>query len=120
MTYAELNTVISGIGLPYAYYQFPDKTEQEPPFICFFFTGSDDLFADDKNYAPIRPLAIELYTDNKDFDKEKLVEDALATAGLAYSRDETWLDAEHMNMVVYTTEIVVTEATTTSTTEVLK
>lgn len=101
--------MVAGIGLPYAYYQFPEGTEQACPFICFYFTNSNDLAADDTNYQKIRPLAIELYTDNKDFTTEAAVESALNSNGLVYAREETYLDSERMYMVTYTTEIVITE-----------
>lgn len=109
MTYRQVNNTIQDIGIPYAYYQFPEGTEQACPFICFFFSGSNDLLADDTNYQKIRELNVELYTDNKDFAMEQTVESALNAAGLVYSRDETYLDSEHMNMVTYTTEIIITE-----------
>lgn len=109
MTYIQVNNLITDIGIPYAYYQFPEGTEQACPFICFFFSGSNDLLADDTNYQKIRELIVELYTDNKDFAMEQTVESALNAAGLVYSRDETYLDSEHMNMVTYTTEIIITE-----------
>lgn len=109
MTYRQVNNIIQDIGIPYAYYQFPEGTEQACPFICFFFSGSNDLLADDTNYQKIRELIVELYTDNKDFAMEQTVESALNAAGLVYSRDETYLDSEHMNMVTYTTEIIITE-----------
>ena len=101
--------MIAGIGLPYAYYQFPEGTDQACPFICFYFTNSNDLAADDTNYQKIRPLSIELYTDNKDFTTEAAVETVLNNNGLVYAREETYLDSERMYMVTYTTEIVITE-----------
>ena len=56
-------------------------------------------------------MTIELYTDNKSFDLEERVEDALAGAGLTYSRSETYIDSEKLYMVAYATEIIVTEVT---------
>ena len=109
MTYKEVNTFIAGLGLPYAYNEFPAGTSQEPPFICFLFDSSNDFIADDTNYAKIRPLTIELYTAEKDFALEDTVEAALSASGFVYSRQETYLDDEQMNMVIYTTEIVITE-----------
>lgn len=109
MTYKELKNFISSLGLPYAYNEFPDDTPQEPPFICFLFDSSNDFLADDTNYAKIRPLTIELYTSVKDFELEDTIEAALSAGGFVYSRDETYLDNEHMNMVIYTTEIIITE-----------
>lgn len=109
MTYKQVATMVSGIGLPYAYYQFPEGTDQACPFICFYFTSSNDLAADDTNYQKIRPLVIELYTDNKDFTTEAAVETVLNSNGLVYAREETYLDTERMYMVTYMTEIVITE-----------
>lgn len=109
MTYKEVATMVAGIGLPYAYYQFPEGTDQACPFICFYFTNSNDFAADDTNYQKIRPLVIELYTDNKDFTTESAVESALNSNGLVYAREETYLETERMYMVTYMTEIVITE-----------
>ena len=109
MTYKEVATMISGFGIPYAYYQFPEGTGQACPFVCFYFNSSNDLAADDTNYQKIRPLIIELYTDNKDFTTEATIEAALNSSGLVYAREETYLDSERMYMVTFMTEIVLTE-----------
>ena len=101
--------MIETIGVPYAYYQFTNGTAVPCPFVCFYFEGSNDLAADNTNYQRIRPLSVELYTDNKDFALEQAVENVLNQNGLVYSREETYLDSEHMNMVTFMTEIVITE-----------
>lgn len=108
MTYQQVATMVASIGVPYAYYQFPEGTAVAPPFVCFYFSGSNDLYADDKNYQHIRPLTIELYTDNKDFTLEATVEGVLASNGLTYARSESWIDSERMNMVAYTTDVIIT------------
>ena len=108
MTYEQVATMVSSIGVPYAYYQFPEGTAVAPPFVCFYFEGSDDLYADDKNYQRIRPLTIELYTDSKDFSLEATVEGILTSNGLTYARNESWIDSERMNMVAYTADIIIT------------
>ena len=113
MTYQEVATMIAGLNIPYAYYQFPNGTEQACPFICFFFSNSNDLAADNTNYQRIRTLSIELYTDNKDFALEESVESLLNSNGLVYTREESYLDSERMYMVTFTSEIVVTEIVTT-------
>ena len=111
MTYRELNNFIASLGLPYAYNEFPDDTPQEPPFICFLLESSSDFLADNTNFVKLRPLTIELYTDIKDFTLESTIEAALTQGGFVYSRSETYLDSEHMNMVVYSTEVIITEDT---------
>jgi len=117
VTYKEVASMIAGINLPYAYDHFEEGNASPPPFICFYFEGSNDLAADDTNYQKIRPLTIELYTDNKDFSTEETVEAALNSAGLVFSRSETFIDSERMYEVVYTTEVVITVDTTDTNTE---
>lgn len=109
MTYEDVAKMVESIGVPFAYYQFPEGTEQACPFVCFYFSGSNDMAADNTNYQRIRPLIIELYTDNKDFALEATVEAVLNQNGLVYARDEAFIDSEKMNMVTYTTEIIITE-----------
>lgn len=109
MTYKEVNDMVSTIGLAYAYYQFPDGTDQEPPFVCFFFTDSDDLYADGINYQAIRPCVIELYTENKDFGLEAQVEACLTANRLAFTKAETYIDSERMYQIAYRVDIVITE-----------
>lgn len=109
MTYRQVAEMVSSIGAPYAYYQFPNNTGIAPPFVCFYFDSSNDFAADNTNYQRIRPLSVELYTDNKDFTLEQTVENILNQNGLVYSREETYLDSEKMYMVTFMTEIIITE-----------
>lgn len=116
MTYKEVAEMINAIGIPFAYDHFvagdPENPVPDPPFICFYYDGSDDLMADNTNYARIRSLTVELYTDNKDFTLEETVENALTTEGLAYSRpagDGGYIDTERMYMVAWSTDIIITE-----------
>ena len=109
MTYRQVAEMVGSIGVPYAYYQFPNNTGIAPPFVCFYFDSSNDFAADNVNYQRIRPLSIELYTDNKNFTLEQTVENVLNQNGLVYSREETYLDSERMYMVTFMTEIIITE-----------
>lgn len=109
MTYKEVATMIAGIGLPYAYDHFEEDNASPPPFICFFYSGSNDLAADNTNYQKIRPLTIELYTDNKDVQTEETVEAALNNADLYYTRSEVYIDSERMYEVIFQADIVITD-----------
>lgn len=107
MTYKAIADMIATIGLPYAYYEFPDGTQQEPPFIVFYYPESDDLFADNANYVGIRRLYVELYTNEKDFDKEATVESVLSSNGLSYRKIETYIGTERMFQITYETEVII-------------
>lgn len=112
MTYTDVKTMIAGIGIPYAYYQFTKNTAQPPPFICFYFTADDDLMADNTNYQKISELVVELYTEQKDFTQEQAVESALNGAGLAYRREEAAIASERLYLCSFYTTVVITEEET--------
>lgn len=105
MTTQSVNALIESFGLPYAYHQFADGTGQDTPFVCFFYDGRTDEFADNINYAKIATLYIELYTDEKDFALEATIEAKLAEAEMAYIMSEDYIDSEHMHITVYETSI---------------
>lgn len=109
MTYKEVADMLTGMQIPFAYDHFDEGSAAPPPFICFYFDGSADLAADNTNYQKIRPLTVELYTDNKDFEAEATVEAALNEAGLVYSRTETYIDSERLYEVIFQTSVVITE-----------
>lgn len=107
MTLLEIAEMIAEIGLPFRYRQFEDESGQQPPFICYLFTGNTPEPADNTNIAKIETLAIELYTDNKDFATEASVEAVLDAHEMVYDREEAWLDDERMQMTTYTMEVLI-------------
>lgn len=107
MTFQEVKNMVESIGLPYAYFQFPEGTGQAPPFMCFFYTNSDDLFADNSNYQDIRRLNIELYTSTKDFALEKTIEDTLKLNGFSYYREENFIETEKIWQIAYEMEVMI-------------
>lgn len=109
MTTQDISEMVRSIGLPFAYYEFPDDTAQEPPFVCFLLPESDDVYADNENYADKRVLQIELYTDEKDYSLEKTVENVLRANELSYRRSEEYIRSEKMWQVTYETEVFVNE-----------
>ena len=106
MTYKQINTMVGLMGLPYAYYQFPE-TGQKPPFICWFLEGIDDVYADNANYQRIVNLTIEFYSDEKDFTNEAAIESQLTLSGLTYTKTETYIDSEKMHQTVYEMEVLI-------------
>lgn len=107
MTHKEIAQMIASVGLPYAYYQFPENTPQTPPFICFFYSSTDDVFADDTNYQRIVQLNIELYTSVKDFSLEASLEGILAQNGLTYYKEENHIDSEKLYQIAYEMEVMI-------------
>lgn len=107
MTRQEVYEMISGIGLPCAYYQFPDDTPQTPPFICWFFSENTDIMADNENYVDKEVLNVELYTKLREYDIEKAVEAALKAGGFSYAKEASYIDAEKMWQISYESEVII-------------
>jgi protein-disulfide isomerase-like protein with CxxC motif len=109
MTFQDVADLAAAVGIPSAYYQFNNNTKQAPPFLCFIMAQSDDAYADNSNYQKIERVQFELYTEQKDFALEATVERVLANAGITWSRNEGFLDSEHMHMTTYQFDAVITE-----------
>lgn len=107
MTYQSAYTMLNAISpnIPVNYYQWPENEAPELPYILFYYPTRDDFIADGKNYAKITQLNIELYTKNKDFATEAMVEAKLEEYGLVYTKEEQYINEEHMYEVLYITNI---------------
>ena len=104
MTYAEIKTMIAGVGLPYAYYQWHDDDPEKPagpPFICFYFDRGEDFFADGENYTKIDRLVIEHYADEVDLVTDALIGTTLTENGLTYQWDRQFIRDQRMWQTVF-------------------
>ena len=108
MTTEAIATMLAGLEIPTAYYQFPE-TQEGPPFLCFYYQSNNDALADNVNYVRIDHLVVELYTNNKDFGLEKQLEVILTSNGMVWEKSEQYLDDEQMNEVVYEMDVIITE-----------
>ena len=108
MTHKEVNLMVKSMGLPYAYYQFPENTQQAPPFICYFYSGTSDFFADQENYQRIEQLNIEFYTKRKDFAKEEAIEAILKANGLTFTRQDSYIGSEKIWQIAYEMDVLIT------------
>ena len=66
---------------------------------------SDNFHADGITYAKIDVLNIELYSDEKDWNNEKKIEDILDKYGITYDKTGEYLDSEKMYEVLYEMEV---------------
>lgn len=107
MTLSQIADMIESIGIPFAYYQFQEGTAQPCPFICFYYSDSNDVLADNVNFVKIRNLVIELYTDQKDFGIEETIEEILNENEIVYDHYESYIDSEKMLMQTYESEVYI-------------
>ena len=101
----EMLSIMTEIGLPYAYDHFAEGESPEPPFICYLTPGSDNFSADSRVYYKINQYHIELYTDVKAPELEEQVEAVLDGHGIFYNKSEVWIESERLYEVLYQFEI---------------
>lgn len=109
MTYQEVFEMLDSISpdLPVTYYQWDEGTTPSLPYLVFYYPSRNDFSADNKNYAKFTQLNIELYTDNKEFDLECMVEEALENADIYYTKEEQYIEDERMYEVLYMMEVLI-------------
>ena len=89
------------INLPFAYDHFSEGESPDPPFITFLLPGSNNYAADGKVFFKIDQVHLELYTDEKNPETEKIVEDVLDAHEIFYDKSEVWIEEEKLYEVLY-------------------
>lgn len=107
MRIEEIKTLIKSIGFETTYYQWPQKKVPPLPYIVWYFPRSNNFAADDHVYKQIEELNIELYTAEKNFTAEAVVENVLDGAGFVWDKSETYLKSEDMYEVLYEMEVTI-------------
>lgn len=100
----KLLELMAEIDIPSAYDHFAEGESPDPPFITYLLPGSDNFAADGKVYFRITEVHIELYTDEKNPEVERIVEAVLDVHGIFYDKTEVWIDSEKLYEVLYSFE----------------
>ena len=101
----KLLEIIADIDIPSAYDHFGESESPYPPFITYLTPGSNNFSADGRVYFPVTEVHIELYTDIKNPETERMVENVLDAHGIFYDKSEVWIDSERLYEVLYTFEM---------------
>ena len=105
MTYEQIAEMIEEMGLPFAYHHYAEGESPEPPFLLFLSPGENTFSADNSMYFSFKMLDIELYTDVKNPELEKQVEQVLKRHKIYYTKSEVWIESESLYEVLYETEV---------------
>lgn len=104
MDAADLFEGLQGTGYAVAYDHF--NSAQTPPFICYRYIESADIYADNHNYVPRGDYHVELYTNNKDPAAEAAVEAELEALELPFQKAEAFIETEQMYQILYQIRIM--------------
>ena len=104
----DLVDILKTTGIPVAYYQWEETDDKGPdlPYLVYYFPSAEPEAADDRVWAQIMRLNVELYTDTKDFETEALVDALMSKIGV-FTKEETYINDEHMYEVLYMTEVLI-------------
>ena len=105
MTYEEIHEMMQEIGLPSAYHHFAEGESPAPPFVIFLSPGENIFSADNVKYHSFKKLDIELYTDKKSPETEKMVEEILQEHEIFYQKSELWIESERLYEVLFEMEV---------------
>ena len=100
----DLMDLLAETGIPFAYDHFAQGESPDPPFITFLLPATNNYSADGKVYLKVDVVHIELYTDEKNPEKEMLVESVLDARGIFYDKTEVWIESEKLYEVLYSFE----------------
>lgn len=98
MELKELKASLEKIA-PTAYRAFGKNNAVPPPFLCYFVDDEKHSGADDKNYIKEPLIIVELYTDKKDLENERKLDELLN--GCEFEKYEAWIEDENLLQVAY-------------------
>lgn len=106
MTISDLYTLLSDVLPGKVVYNAWKVGEAPPlPYVVYYSAGASNFAADNVVYGSRRDVRIELYSQQKDFSIETGFEAALTTAGIYWTRDESFIAEENVFMTIYEVKI---------------
>lgn len=105
MTLTEIGSMLASTNLPMRYSHFSETPN--PPYIVYYYPSENDVHADDSNFVNRRQLFVELFTKNKDFATEALVEGALKANNLSWYKQTDFLNDEQIFQTTYEMEVII-------------
>jgi len=109
MTITKLVSILKETEYPvfYSHFNVTDSNPApEPPYITYIFAGSANLYADNKVYKKIDNIQIELYTNIKDLQVEKKIEDLLNLDEIPYETNEIFIESENIFQKIYEVRMI--------------
>ena len=96
----------SALGIPVAYYQFPEGDAPGTPFAIYYVEDNDDVFGDDENFQEVINVTIELYTDKKDLQLERVAKSFLRSQEIAYAKSDQPIESEGMHETIFLIQLI--------------
>ena len=99
-----IETIMTEIGLPFAYHHYAEGESPDPPFLLYLYPESSNYGADNKVYAKGTAVYVELYTEVKDPELESQIESTFEAHEIYWEKSEVWIESEKLYEVLYSFE----------------
>lgn len=97
MTIAELRQLLNQLKISTKYRAFEEGQAPKLPYLLYYEDNDDGtLKADNFNYAPVKNMILELYTDDKDLSLEERLENILNENRIEFDSEEVYIESEQM------------------------
>ena len=103
MELSEIYTKLCTLGVPVAYLQF--SKPQKLPFIAYLEAGTEIQGADNYNLYRRTTIRIELYSENKNPELERKIENLFRSVEIKKDGD-IYLNEENMFLTVFSFETI--------------
>ena len=103
MTLREIEELLRKTGLPVEYRAFPEKQAPPLPYICYLVLENNNFAADGKVYFSTKNIRVELYTQFKNEEMERKVEEVLSS--FYFQKEEIYIEKEKCYQIIYELEI---------------
>jgi len=104
VTYLELIQEMRHAGFPCTYHHYP--TPPSPPYTVVLYAYSNDVQADNHNYADVGNYQLELYHTIKHPPSERKIEGRLRELRIPYQKTETYIESEGLYQIVYQVQLL--------------
>lgn len=92
--------ILNSSGIPFRYHHFDGPPPI--PYGAYIYTGADAIYADGVTPEHFDNIRLELYTDKKSPETEKLLENTLTKNEIAFEIvDEVYIKEEKLFMRIY-------------------
>lgn len=105
MKQKEVESMLDEMGIEYRYHHFEEDEAIAPPFLVYLIPESNNFAADGITYFETDVLNLELYTDYRDFNLEKQIEEVLEKYEIFWEKENIYIESEKMYETIYTMEV---------------
>lgn len=101
MTIEEFVKVLQESDLPVTHYQWPVGNVPDLPYLVYTIPQSDGEYADNRTWAEICEIDVELYSEQRNFQLEDRLKEIFNAHELPYTTEFNYIESEQMYQTIF-------------------